>query len=85
MKPKTESDLKALCVGCYADRYNHKGMCERPGIDAPVTSDKCWSLSMDKLEHVRRGNERVYFLRCNSAEWTYRLRAEKAKKEGRGV
>ena len=40
---------KSHCKGCYNDRYNHKGMCERPGIDAPVTSDECWHLEDAKL------------------------------------
>jgi len=40
---------KKHCDGCYNDRYNHKGMCERPGIDAPVTSDECWHLKTAKL------------------------------------
>ena len=37
------------CRGCYCDRYNHPGLCERPGIDAPVTSKKCWMLAKAKL------------------------------------
>lgn len=85
MKPRTETDLKDLCRGCPSDRYNHKGLCERPGIDHLVDSDKCWCLSLAKLEHIRRGNTRVWYMRCNSAEWTYRLRAEQAKKDSRGV
>ena len=40
---------KSKCEGCEQDRYNHKGMCERPGIDAPVTSDECWHLKTAKL------------------------------------
>ena len=38
------------CGGCRDDRYNHPGTCERPGIDAPVTSKHCWSLDSAKLE-----------------------------------
>lgn len=53
MKPKTLDQLKQFCAGCRHDRYNHKGLCERPGIDAPVTSDYCWHLSFDKLEYNR--------------------------------
>ena len=34
---------KKVCGGCRQDRYNHLGMCERPEIDAPVTSDLCWN------------------------------------------
>ena len=37
------------CSGCDQDRYNHPGMCERPGIDAPVTSKACWNLKDAKL------------------------------------
>lgn len=37
------------CSGCRNDRYNHCGTCERPGIDAPVTSKQCWSLKSAKL------------------------------------
>lgn len=37
------------CYGCRDDRYNHPGLCERPGIDAPVTSSHCWHLAAAKL------------------------------------
>jgi hypothetical protein len=37
------------CVDCYNDRYNHPGLCERPGVDAPVTSEQCWRLAEAKL------------------------------------
>jgi hypothetical protein len=37
------------CLGCYNDRYNHPGTCERPGVDAPVTSKNCWSLASAEL------------------------------------
>lgn len=40
---------KKYCSGCDQDRYNHKGMCERPGIDALVTSDDCWHLKDAKM------------------------------------
>ena len=40
---------KKFCSGCYYDRYNHPGLCERPGIDAPVTSKECWSLDGSKV------------------------------------
>ena len=40
---------KSKCSGCYQDRYNHKGMCERPGIDAPVVSEECWYLENAKM------------------------------------
>lgn len=52
----TDSQKKKFCRGCYADRYNHPGMCERPGIDAVVTSKQCWSLSDSVV--VKKG---VYF------------------------
>lgn len=36
---------RTVCPGCRSNRYNMgKGFCERPGIDAVVTSDECWSL-----------------------------------------
>lgn len=40
---------KRHCIGCYLDRYNHSGMCERPGIDAPVVSKECWLFKSAKL------------------------------------
>lgn len=40
--------IKKFCNGCYQDRYNHKRMCERPGIDAPVSSNECWHLKTAK-------------------------------------
>lgn len=43
---------KKHCVGCYQDRYNHKGMCERPGIDAVVVSNECWNL--ERAKRVRK-------------------------------
>lgn len=43
-----------VCRGCDHDRYNHKGMCERPGIDAPVISDRCWHMTPDNIEYDRR-------------------------------
>lgn len=36
---------KRDCVGCYNNRYNMgPGYCERPGVDAVVTSEYCWLL-----------------------------------------
>lgn len=43
-----------VCPGCKQDRYNHKGMCERPGIDAPVISEKCWHMTPDNIHFDRR-------------------------------
>ena len=40
---------KTHCSGCDQDRYNHPGMCERPGIDATVTSKECWHLESAML------------------------------------
>ena len=31
-----------MCSGCRNNRYNFPGTCERPGIDAVVTSKQCW-------------------------------------------
>ena len=53
-RPRTIDAAKRLCSGCYYDRYNHKGLCERPGIDAPVTCDKCWSLELDRIVYNRK-------------------------------
>jgi hypothetical protein len=41
----SNSQKKKFCSRCYYDRYNYPGTCERPGIDAPVTSKQCWSLN----------------------------------------
>ncbi len=43
---------KKHCRGCDQDRYNHKGVCERPGIDAPVTSESCWHI--ESAQRIRR-------------------------------
>jgi len=48
-RPKTIQAKKRLCSGCRNDRYNYRGMCERPGIDAVVTSDNCWSIDNDAV------------------------------------
>lgn len=41
----SKREKKKLCAGCRNNRYNMGvGFCERPGIDAVVTSDECWSL-----------------------------------------
>ncbi|MFA4870986.1 MAG: hypothetical protein WC623_22495 [Pedobacter sp.] len=45
---------KSNCRGYYQDRYNHPGMCERPGIDAPVTSKECWHLKNAKMVWRKR-------------------------------
>lgn len=41
------------CPGCRQDRYNHPGLCERPGIDAVVTSQKCWHLDRTTVMYDR--------------------------------
>lgn len=52
---KLEKTIKEdVCRGCDQDRYNHKGMCERPGIDAPVTSNRCWLMTPDNIDYDRR-------------------------------
>jgi hypothetical protein len=73
-RPKTVDQCKKLCVGCRQDRYNHKGVCERPGIDAPVTSDHCWSL--EPLEAIYCRAKKMWVMPCHSdpfhqwiAEW----------------
>lgn len=73
-RPNTVNEVKQLCRGCRDDRYNHKGLCERPGIDAPVTSDKCWSLTLDKPVY-NRGAKR-WVMPCHS-DWNIRRLAEK--------
>ncbi|MCK4668259.1 hypothetical protein KAU33_16020 [Candidatus Dependentiae bacterium] len=45
---------REICPGCNQDRYNHKGMCERPGIDAPVTCERCWHMTPDNIQYDRR-------------------------------
>jgi hypothetical protein len=46
----TKNEKKKLCSGCRNNRYNMgKGFCERPGIDAPVTSEECWSFKSAKV------------------------------------
>jgi len=45
----TDGYKKQFCGSCRQDRYNYPGMCERPGIDAPVTSKQCWNLSGSRV------------------------------------
>ena len=45
---------QTVCRGCRQDRYNHKGMCERIGIDTTVTCDHCWHLTPEKIRYDRR-------------------------------
>jgi hypothetical protein len=53
-RPRTVKQAMRLCVGCRSDRYNQgTGYCERPGIDAPVGCDHCWSLDPAKAVYVR--------------------------------
>ena len=41
---------RTVCGGCRHDRYNMGvGYCERPGIDAPVTTTKCWHLDRETV------------------------------------
>ena len=42
---------RTVCPGCRQDRYNHPGLCERPGIDAPVTTTKCWHLDRETVTY----------------------------------
>jgi len=63
-RPKTKMQAKRLCVGCRNDRYNHPGMCERPGIDTPVTSEFCWDLNPEKALYCRGAKEWV--MPCHS-------------------
>lgn len=63
-RPKTVTTCKHLCSGCRSDRYNHKGTCERSGIDAPVTSDNCWSLDIKSVLYCRA--KKTYVMPCHS-------------------
>ena len=52
---KLEKRIKdEVCLRCDQDRYNYKGMCERPGIDAPVTSDRCWHMTPENIDYDHR-------------------------------
>ena len=74
MEHKIKSEV---CPGCRQDRYNHKGMCERPGIDAPVICEKCWHMTPDNIQFDRRW--RRYFCaagdndKCRESQATVRL------------
>ncbi len=63
---------REACPGCRNDRYNHPGMCERPGIDAVVTSAHCFS-----VPHVKYDRKAKRF-RCpvNTRERGYHDGAE---------
>ena len=51
-KKLSPTDIKqTICPGCRQDRYNHKGLCERPGIDAVVTSDNCWHMRPENIQY----------------------------------
>lgn len=63
-KKVTDAELKRLCVGCRFDRYNYKGTCERPGIDAPVLCEKCWSLKPEHRIYCRRVKR--YVMTCHT-------------------
>lgn len=57
-KPKTRMQVKSkLCAGCYNNRYNNKDTCERPGIDAVVTSNFCWFNDPRDAMYDRRAKE----------------------------
>ena len=56
-----------FCPGCRQDRYNHKGMCERPGLDAPVTSEFCWNNDPAKAVYCRA--EKKWAMPCHSSHW----------------
>lgn len=60
MRPRNKSDVKyRLCGGCRNDRYNYPGTCERPGVDAPVTSQFCWSNDPARALYCRGAREWV--------------------------
>lgn len=50
MNSDTMKKDKSMCGGCYNNRYNYTGTCERPGIDAVVTSKECWIYKSAKVE-----------------------------------
>ena len=51
----SKREKKKLCSGCRNSRYNMgPGYTERPGIDAEVTCDECWSLSSAKVVWRKR-------------------------------
>lgn len=46
---------KKLCSGCRNNRYNMGvGFVERPGIDAVVTCNECWSMKTAKVVMKKR-------------------------------
>ena len=52
---RLESTIKMeVCPGCSHERYNCRGTCERPGIDAPVTCDRCWHMTPENIDYDRR-------------------------------
>lgn len=73
MKPI--SWIKAnVCSGCRHNRYNQGvGYAEREGIDAPVTVDKCWSLTPDNIKYSRRA--KTYYCLCGDSRRMYMIRA----------
>lgn len=76
-KSKIDMIKKNVCRGCRQDRYNHQGMCERPGIDAVVTSEKCWHLNPGNIHFDRRWKR--YYCdagdtdKCRESQETVRL------------
>ncbi len=80
-RPKNLIEIKhKFCHGCYQDRYNHKGLCERPGIDAPVLSENCWHLKQTNLVYCRPLKQ--YAMRCHSGhkqQWVSEYALKKKK------
>jgi len=66
-RPKKIRELQQLCRGCVSDRYNMgKGFCERPGIDAEVTVDHCWSCKPDRAIYCRP--MKTWVMSCHSGQ-----------------
>lgn len=69
-KQFTQSKIRMIkedvCQGCFQDRYNHKGLCERPGIDSVVTSENCWHLEQGTILYDRYWKR--YYCRCGDSE-----------------
>lgn len=64
-RPRSKNEVKRLlCGGCYQDRYNHPGLCERPGVDAPVTSRFCWNNDPAKAVYCRP--RKAWVMPCHS-------------------
>ena len=70
MRPRSKKDCTRLCSGCRHDRYNHPGLCERPGIDAPVTSAFCWHLEPGRAVWLK--HEKRWAMSCHSSSHSMR-------------